>query len=110
MVHLPRRFAQATINQLFRILRPGGVLYISAQSGGDAVLRRDGRFFVYYTEAELEAKFQKARFKVHKRWKGQTHKGTCGDRRPRVLAQLLSNASPEMITFSLNALTRRSNT
>jgi SAM-dependent methyltransferase/diadenosine tetraphosphate (Ap4A) HIT family hydrolase len=83
MVHLPRRFAQATINDLFRILRPGGILYISAQSGGDAVFRRDGRFFVYYAEAELEDKFRDAGFKVLKSWDDKTYKGTCGDRRTK---------------------------
>ncbi len=83
MVHLPRRFAQATIDHLYRILRPGGILYISAQVGGDAVLRRDGRFFIYYTEAELEAKFQSTGFELVKRWHDTTHKGACGDKRTK---------------------------
>lgn len=83
LVHLPNRFAQATINNLFRILRTGGILYISAQSGGDAVFRPDGRFFVYYTELELKTRFCDAGFKVLERWDDKTHKGTSGDRRTK---------------------------
>ncbi len=83
MVHLPRRFARAVINDIFRILRPGGVLYISAQAGGDAVLRRDGRFFVYYNREELERAFKQAGFRLIKFWDDRTHKGTCGDRRTK---------------------------
>ena len=80
MVHLPRRFAKATIDTLHRILRPEGVLYLSAQTGGDAAFRRDRRFFVYYTRPELESKFQAAGFEVLKRWHARTDESTCGDR------------------------------
>lgn len=83
MVHLPRGHAQHVMTGLRRLLRPGGILYISAQAGGDAILRRDGRFFVYYSEDELEAFFRSSGFSILKRWHDTTHKGTCGDRRTK---------------------------
>jgi SAM-dependent methyltransferase len=79
MVHLPRSEVQATLGRLLEILRPGGLLYISAQSGGDSILRREGRFFVYYSEAEMEALFRSCGFELLKRWHDTTDKGACGD-------------------------------
>ena len=83
MVHLPRRFAQKTLQQVSRILKSGGIVYVSAQRAGDAVFRREGRFFVYYTAEELEATFQGAGLQVLKRWHDTADKGTCGDKRTK---------------------------
>lgn len=83
MVHLPRRFAQQTIAHLHRILAPGGLLYLSAQAGGDSTMRREGRFFVYYSEPELEAMIHAAGLVIVKRWHETAHRGTCGDKKTK---------------------------
>lgn len=78
MVHLPRRFALPVLRELRRVVRPGGVVYLSAQSGGDAVMRSERRFFVYYSEAELEGYFASAGLRILKRWHDRTNKGSFG--------------------------------
>ena len=76
LVHLPRCHFQSVVENLNRLLHPGGILFLSAQSGGDAVMRTDGRFFVYYTQAELEEAFRRVGFRVLKHWSEEMDFGT----------------------------------
>lgn len=82
-VHLPRRYAQRVFGELRRMISASGIVYISAQLGGDAILRNEGRFFVYYCEEELEAYFRSAGLAVLKRWHDTTDKGSLGDTRAK---------------------------
>jgi SAM-dependent methyltransferase len=83
MVHVPRRYAVQFVSSLYKLLRPGGIVYLSAQSGGDAVMRSERRFFIYYTEGEIEAIARAAGFSFLKRWHRNANRGTCGDRRTK---------------------------
>lgn len=83
MVHQPRRFAQSALCHVRRLLVPGGVAHLSAQLGGDAMLRKEGRFFVYFDVSEVEAMIGAAGLTIVKRWHDTAHQGTCGDRRSK---------------------------
>jgi thiamine-monophosphate kinase len=81
LVHVPRATARTVIRELFKLLKPGGILYISAQIGRGSLFRWEGRVFFYYTEPELRRLFQDAGLELMESWTGEVNEGTCGDHR-----------------------------
>ena len=72
LLHLPRAAAPQTLKAVKRVLRRGGVAYLSMKEGcGSAhILTPEGepRFFTYYQPAELDALLRAAELTVLESW------------------------------------------
>lgn len=79
LVHVPKVQVQNTLRCLFRILKENGILYISVQTGGDTIVRHEGRVFFYHEDKALRQLFSTIGFKLIEEWDDQTERGTCGD-------------------------------
>jgi thiamine-monophosphate kinase len=84
LVHVPRVAAKQLLREIRDLLVPDGVLYLSAQTGQDLVVRAEGRVFVYYTEGELLELFRSTGFTVEQVWSAETNRGSVGDTRTKV--------------------------
>jgi ubiquinone/menaquinone biosynthesis C-methylase UbiE len=71
-LHIPRRDASPVLKELRRVLRPGGVLFISVKRGHGQRWVSYGaggqRFFVFYQEDELDTLLAAAGFAVCEGW------------------------------------------
>ncbi len=78
LLHLPRAEAPIALAEVHRVLRPGGVLYVSVQRGeGEAWDLSDGpRFFAYYQPDEFVARVQAAGFTLQECWIDPTERAT----------------------------------
>jgi len=78
-LHIPKHAAPAVLNELRRVLRPGGVLFISIKRGQGQRWIAHGsghqRFFVFYQEDELDALLAAAGFIVREAWLDADHLG-----------------------------------
>mgnify|MGYP006297697515 CR=1 FL=1 len=74
LLHIPRAQAPAALAEFRRVLRPGGVLYLSLKLGsGEEWVASGGmgeRFFVYYRPAEIDHRLAEAGFQVVDGWLG----------------------------------------
>jgi ubiquinone/menaquinone biosynthesis C-methylase UbiE len=68
LLHLQRHDAMRALADVRRILRPGGMLFVSVKAGSGTVTetKRYGlpRFFQFWTDAELDAAFETHGFRV----------------------------------------------
>jgi len=78
-LHIPKRDAATVLRELRRVLRPGGVLFISIKRGQGQRWIAHGsggpRFFVFYQEDELDALLAAAGFTVRESWTDADHLG-----------------------------------
>jgi len=78
-LHIPRRDAPAVLQELRRVLRFGGVLFISIKRGqGQRWIAHPAggqRFFVFYQEDELDTLLAAAGFTVRESWLDADHLG-----------------------------------
>jgi len=72
LLHLPRERAPQTIGEVHRVLRPGGVVYISVRRGSGQAWRGEhgARFFSYYQPDELNELMAKGGFETLACWVG----------------------------------------
>ncbi len=71
LLHLPRADALPTLKEVWRVLRKGGILYVSVQRGeGERWLETEGRrrFFTYYQLEELRKLAVEAGYRVQETW------------------------------------------
>lgn len=52
MVHVPLHDAHLIYEQFYRILKPGGVLFVNYKIGDHSLVARDGRYFQFYRSWE----------------------------------------------------------
>lgn len=78
LVHVPRQRAPRLLAELRRVLKPNGVLYLSAQVGTGIRTHPDGRTFFYYSPQELAGLLTGAGFDIVEMWKGVSRGGTHG--------------------------------
>lgn len=76
MVHVPKADAPAIYKQFYRILKPGGVAFVSYKIGDHSLIATDGRFFEYYPVSAVPVgKLEEAGFEVREtieRWNRTT--------------------------------------
>ena len=69
-LHVPRKDAQKTLNEFYRVLRENGLIYISVREGrGERFVKskqygEKERYFVYYSSVELRKLIENGGFKV----------------------------------------------
>ncbi len=74
LLHLPRRDAPAALQEFYRALRPGGILYLSVKMGEGERWVEGGygralpRFFTYWQSDELDNLLTKTTFKIIDGW------------------------------------------
>jgi SAM-dependent methyltransferase len=60
LLHAPRADLPRHLAALFRALKPGGLFYIAVKTGTGEKRDRLGRFYTYYTDAELSGHLEAA--------------------------------------------------
>jgi ubiquinone/menaquinone biosynthesis C-methylase UbiE len=71
LLHMPRSDAPLVLTEVGRVLRAGGVLYVSVQEGtGESWSDSDGgqRFFTFFQADELKTLVESAGFSVEETW------------------------------------------
>lgn len=71
LLHIPMRHARAAVDELRRVLTPGGVLFVGVKLGaGEAWAARHGhpRFYAYYSAESLDGLLGAAGFAVADAW------------------------------------------
>lgn len=77
LLHLPKAEAEAALQGFYRVLRPGGIMYLSLKEGTGSEWRRESygqsapRYFSYWQAAELDGALQKAGFDVVEGWRDE---------------------------------------
>jgi SAM-dependent methyltransferase len=71
-LHIPKNQAKETLLGFHRVLKPGGMMFISVKEGsGEAFVRKDfykgnAKFFAFYTEPEFKNLLESCGFKIKK--------------------------------------------
>jgi len=71
-LHIPRKDAQKTLNEFYRVLRENGLIYISVKEGRGETFAKSSqyeekeRYFVYYSSTELRQLIENSGFKIVK--------------------------------------------
>ena len=71
LLHLPRNEVTGALEEIRRVLRPNGVLYLSVQQGdgeGWKESEQGGRFFYYYQSEELVGLLEAAGYRIQEHW------------------------------------------
>jgi SAM-dependent methyltransferase len=80
MVHVPLQFAPSFYRQFYRILKPGGVLFVNFKVGDHSRISLGGRFFEYYRDQEQPCSMLEAAgfriVQVIQRWNHRTLQNT----------------------------------
>lgn len=69
LLHLSKKQCKKAMTELSRVLKSGGILYVSVRKGEDKELVREGpedspRYFTYFSEAEMEEYIKKSGFAI----------------------------------------------
>jgi len=78
LLHIPRQVAPMVLDRLRRLLKPGGILYVSVQRGLGCELRPEGRVFFYYQDDEIRQLFRNSWFEIVESWTGEVRKSATG--------------------------------
>ena len=93
VVHIPRIELLGVLRKLYEILKPEGVIYLSAQLDGGTnqrvTMRREGRIFFYYSIPELKEMFTAAGFEILREWQDTANVGSRGDTNTKVWRQFI---------------------
>ncbi|MEO0701087.1 MAG: class I SAM-dependent methyltransferase [Pseudomonadota bacterium] len=81
LLHVPKADLPPLLTAIHQALKPGGQLHVSVKLGMGEARDSIGRFYAYYTDAELTALLEAAGFTVTERDFG-TSPGLSGDRAP----------------------------
>ena len=70
LLHLPRRLTPGVLAGIHKLLKPGGILYLSLKIGeGEAWEEREGqRFFTFYQPNEVFRLLADINFTLHQHW------------------------------------------
>lgn len=64
VIHLPKSELHCALEEISRILKKDGVLFLSMQEGVGQRFSDDDRFFVYYTRDEIQTLLKQHRFEI----------------------------------------------
>lgn len=75
LLHLPRHLTPQALQEAYRVLKTGGVIYVTVKQGqGEGYQTNLGnRFFTYYEVEELTTLVQDAGFSVLEQWASTPH-------------------------------------
>ena len=93
VVHMPRAQLKPMLKRLHELLKPSGVLYLSAQLDGGTnqrmTLRSEGRVFFFYSVEELHECIQVGGFEILREWQDTASIGSRGDTNTKVWRQFV---------------------
>ncbi|MFH1187353.1 MAG: methyltransferase domain-containing protein [bacterium] len=70
LLHIFKKDISLVLNEVFRVLKKGGVLYVSVKEGDEEILKPDARyggvkkFWSFFQKDEIEGELKKAGFKI----------------------------------------------
>lgn len=70
LLHVFKNDIQSVLNEIFRVLKKGGIFYVSVKEGEGEILKQDARyggvekFWSFFQKDEIENELKNANFKI----------------------------------------------
>jgi SAM-dependent methyltransferase len=68
LLHLPKKQLPVALMKIKQSILPGGVLYLSVQSGSGEEVLEDGRFYTFYTDTSIRKLIKASELELLRTW------------------------------------------